>query len=185
MAAGNMTDRIDHGHHRQAKGQRNAEEADPQIGKARRDHRAAAAAENQPEGADELGQSLLHITHRTLSYAGDHGRPRQGQSISVAARRNRVMVHSPKTHYKRAEMAHAAVSKGFIMGFRLLLLPLACLALSGCVSAVTTVVTAPVKAVGQVADWSTTSQEESDRNRGRAMRQREARSEEHTSELQS
>src|SRR3546814_1905940 len=56
MAAGNMTDRIDHGHHRQAKGQRNAEEADPQIGKARRDHRAAAAAENQPEGADELGQ---------------------------------------------------------------------------------------------------------------------------------
>src|SRR3546814_1613548 len=75
------------------------------------------------------------------------------------------------------------------MGFRLLLLPLACLALSGCVSAVKTVVTAPVKAVGQVADWSTTSQEESDRNRGRAMRQREAnlgkRSEEHTSELQS
>src|SRR3546814_18351961 len=60
------------------------------------------------------------------------------------------------------------------MGFRLLLLPLACLALSGCVSAVKTVVTAPVKAVGQVADWSTTSQEESDRNRGRAMRQREA-----------
>src|SRR3546814_12315496 len=72
-----------------------------------------------------------------------------GQSISVAARRNRVMVHSPKTHYKRAEMAHAAVSKGFIMGFRLLLLPLACLALSGCVSAVKTVVTAPVTAVGQ------------------------------------
>src|SRR3546814_13736044 len=126
MAAGNMTDRIDHGHHRQAKGQRNAEEADPQIGKARRDHRAAAAAENQPEGADELGQSLLHITHRTLSYAGDHGRARQGQSISVAARRNRVMVHSPKTPYKRAEMANAAVSKGFIMGFGLLLLPLAC-----------------------------------------------------------
>src|SRR3546814_6233888 len=60
------------------------------------------------------------------------------------------------------------------MCFRLLLLPLAGRALSGCVSAVKTVVTAPVKAVGQVADWSTTSQEESDRNRGRAMRQREA-----------
>lgn len=47
--------------------------------------------------------------------------------------------------------------------------------LAGCVSAVKTVVTAPVKAVGQVADWSTTSQEESDRNRGRELRKREER----------
>ena len=47
--------------------------------------------------------------------------------------------------------------------------------LAGCVSAVKTVVTAPVKAVGQVADWSTTSQDESDRNRGREMRKREER----------
>lgn len=45
--------------------------------------------------------------------------------------------------------------------------------LTGCISAVKTVVTAPVKAVGQVADWSTTSQDESDRNRGREMRKRE------------
>lgn len=45
--------------------------------------------------------------------------------------------------------------------------------LSGCFSAVKTVVTAPVKAVGQVADWTTTSQDESDRNRGREMRKRE------------
>jgi len=45
--------------------------------------------------------------------------------------------------------------------------------LTGCISAVKTVVTAPVKAVGQVADWSTTSQDEADRNRGRAMRERE------------
>ncbi len=45
--------------------------------------------------------------------------------------------------------------------------------LTGCFSAVKTVVTAPVKAVGQVADWTTTSQDESDRNRGREMRQRE------------
>lgn len=49
------------------------------------------------------------------------------------------------------------------------------LLLGGCVSAVKTVVTAPVKAAGKVADWSTTSQEESDRNRGRAMREREAK----------
>ncbi len=45
--------------------------------------------------------------------------------------------------------------------------------LTGCISAVKTVVTAPVKAVGQVADWTTTSQDESDRNRGREMRQHE------------
>src|SRR3546814_12762056 len=95
MAAGNMTDRIDHGHHRQAKGQRNAEEADPQIGKARRDHRAAAAAENQPEGADELGQSLLHINHRTLSYAGHHGRPRQGSlSASPPGATGQMSIHT-------------------------------------------------------------------------------------------
>ncbi len=45
--------------------------------------------------------------------------------------------------------------------------------LAGCISAAKTVVTAPFKAVGQVADWSTTSQDESDRNRGREMRKRE------------
>jgi uncharacterized protein YceK len=57
---------------------------------------------------------------------------------------------------------------------RAILLPLIALPLlGGCVSAVKTVVTAPVKAVGQVADWSTTSQDEADRNRGRAMRERE------------
>lgn len=47
--------------------------------------------------------------------------------------------------------------------------------LGGCVSAAKTVVTAPFKAVGQVADWSTTSQEEADRNRGRALRERDER----------
>lgn len=47
--------------------------------------------------------------------------------------------------------------------------------LAGCVSAVKTVVTAPVKAVGQVADWSTTSQDEADRNRGREIRKSEER----------
>ncbi|ALJ11472.1 hypothetical protein [Sphingopyxis macrogoltabida] len=47
--------------------------------------------------------------------------------------------------------------------------------LGGCVGAVKSVVTAPVKAVGQVADWSTTSQDESDRNRGRELRKREER----------
>jgi hypothetical protein len=36
------------------------------------------------------------------------------------------------------------------------------------------VVTWPVKATGQVIDWTTTSQEEADRNYGRKMRKQEA-----------
>jgi hypothetical protein len=36
------------------------------------------------------------------------------------------------------------------------------------------VVTLPVKATGQVIDWTTTSQEEADRNYGRKMRKHEA-----------
>ena len=57
----------------------------------------------------------------------------------------------------------------------LIIAALAAPALAGCVSTVKSVVTAPVKAVGQVADWSTTSQDEADRNRGRAVREREER----------
>lgn len=57
---------------------------------------------------------------------------------------------------------------------RVLILPLfVAPLLAGCVSTVKSVVTAPVKAVGQVADWSTTSQDEADRNRGRELRKRE------------
>ncbi len=48
------------------------------------------------------------------------------------------------------------------------------LLLSGCVSAVTSVVTAPFKVAGQAADWATTSQDEADRNRGRRLRKAEA-----------
>lgn len=36
------------------------------------------------------------------------------------------------------------------------------------------VATLPVKATGQVVDWTTTSQEEADRNYGRKMRKQEA-----------
>ena len=57
----------------------------------------------------------------------------------------------------------------------LLILPIVGLSLSGCVSTVASVVTAPVKAVGQAADWATTSQDEADRNRGRELRAREER----------
>lgn len=54
----------------------------------------------------------------------------------------------------------------------LLLLPLAA---AGCVRTVASVVTAPVRAAGQVVDWTTTSQSEADRNYGRRMRKAEAR----------
>lgn len=45
----------------------------------------------------------------------------------------------------------------------------------GCVRTVGSVVTAPFKAAGQVVDWTTTSQDEADRNLGREMRKKEAR----------
>jgi hypothetical protein len=46
----------------------------------------------------------------------------------------------------------------------------------GClVKTAANVVTAPVKAGGKVVDWTTTSQDESDRNYGRKMREQEAR----------
>jgi hypothetical protein len=56
-----------------------------------------------------------------------------------------------------------------------LFLPFIALLLSGCVNTVASVVTAPVKAVSQAADWATTSQDEADRNRGRELRAREER----------
>lgn len=53
--------------------------------------------------------------------------------------------------------------------------PLLLLALTGCVRTVASVVTAPVRAGSQVVDWTTTSQDEADRNYGRKMRKQEAR----------
>ncbi len=46
----------------------------------------------------------------------------------------------------------------------------------GCIAkTVVDVATLPVKAGGKVVDWTTTSQDESDRNYGRKMREKEAR----------
>jgi len=46
----------------------------------------------------------------------------------------------------------------------------------GCVAKTAwNVATLPVKAGGQVVDWTTTSQDEADRNYGRKMREKEAR----------
>ncbi|MBU3076635.1 hypothetical protein [Sphingomonas quercus] len=58
---------------------------------------------------------------------------------------------------------------------RILLLTAAALALAGCVRTAANIVTFPVRAGSQVVDWSTTSQEEADRNRGREMRKQEER----------
>lgn len=58
----------------------------------------------------------------------------------------------------------------------LFLLPVLTVGLSGCIAKTAfDVVTLPVKAVGQAADWATTSQDEADRNYGRRMRRAEAR----------
>lgn len=54
----------------------------------------------------------------------------------------------------------------------LLVVPLA----GGCVAKTAwNVATAPVKAGAKVVDWTTTSQEEADRNRGRELRKQEER----------
>ena len=53
--------------------------------------------------------------------------------------------------------------------------PLILLALTGCVSTVGAIVTAPVKAASWTVDKATTSQSEADRNYGRKMREKEAR----------
>jgi hypothetical protein len=51
----------------------------------------------------------------------------------------------------------------------------AALMTSGCVAKTAwDVATLPVRATGQVVDWTTTSQEEADRNYGRKMRKQEA-----------
>lgn len=71
------------------------------------------------------------------------------------------MALSPRTCH------HCTIMRTFV-------LPLACLAaLTGCVSTVASIVTAPVKIVSKAADLATTSQSESDEKRGRAMRKRE------------
>lgn len=58
----------------------------------------------------------------------------------------------------------------------LLAAPLLMTALSGCVvRTAANVVTLPVRAGAQAADWATTSQDEADRNYGRRVREQEAR----------
>jgi hypothetical protein len=61
---------------------------------------------------------------------------------------------------------------------RLLLLALVPLLAGGCVAKTAwNVATAPVRAGSQVVDWTTTSQDEADRNAGRKLRKQEAEQE--------
>lgn len=59
------------------------------------------------------------------------------------------------------------------MILRALAIGFAAFTLSGCVSTVGKVITAPVKAGAKAADWATTSQDEADRERGREIRRQE------------
>jgi len=59
------------------------------------------------------------------------------------------------------------------------------LLLPGCIAKTALdVATMPVKATAQAADWATTSQDESDRNYGRKMREQEAREAKKAAEAQ-
>ncbi len=49
---------IGRGQHRDARRKGDADEADPDIGKARREHRRAEHRKDQPEGAEELGRKF-------------------------------------------------------------------------------------------------------------------------------
>lgn len=51
------------------------------------------------------------------------------------------------------------------------------LSTTGCVSTVTSVVKAPFQVAGKAVDWTTTSQDEADRNAGRKARKQKEREE--------
>jgi len=56
----------------------------------------------------------------------------------------------------------------------LICLPLL-LATGGCINTAASIVKAPFQVAGKAVDWTTTSQDEADRNYGRKMRKQEAR----------
>jgi hypothetical protein len=52
VAAGNVADRVGHGEDRKPEGERDANEADADLGKGGGKDGAAAASQNEPEGAE-------------------------------------------------------------------------------------------------------------------------------------
>jgi hypothetical protein len=61
MAAGDVADRIGHGHDAQAECQRHTDQADTDLRKTGGDDRAAASRKSEPERADRLGGIFLRI----------------------------------------------------------------------------------------------------------------------------
>ncbi len=78
-----------------------------------------------------------------------------------------------RAHIVEDSFSMRAVQARMRSGF----LPALCLTLSGCVSTVYHVATAPVRVTSWTVDKLTTSQSEADRNRGRRDRKAEARQE--------
>ena len=60
MTTGDVADGIGHRQDRQSEGQGYAQQANAEGGERRGKHRAAATAEDQPEGAEELGGTALY-----------------------------------------------------------------------------------------------------------------------------
>src|SRR5690606_22767151 len=81
---GNMTDRIGHGQHGEAEGQGDAGEADPEFGKGGGEDGAAAPAEHQPEGSDQLSQTTLHVGHVASPFTRPPLRGRNDRTMRLA-----------------------------------------------------------------------------------------------------
>src|SRR5512144_3377104 len=63
MAAGDVGERIGHSQEAQAEGKRDTDQSDTQFRKCSSEHGAAAAAEYEPEGAEEFGRQSFAKRH--------------------------------------------------------------------------------------------------------------------------
>ena len=61
MAPGDVANGVRHGENGEAECERYAEQADTDLREGGSDHRAATAAEGQPECADRFGRELLNV----------------------------------------------------------------------------------------------------------------------------
>ncbi len=76
VTARDVADGIGHREHRQAEGERHAEQADAHVREAGSDHGAAATSEGEPEGADALGDAPVDVlgvvqVHGLLPWFGE------------------------------------------------------------------------------------------------------------------
>jgi len=99
----------------------------------------------------------------------------KGQGAGRDAHQRRLSPEEPHSGCD-AGWALAGFSFRRYIGFMRKLLMIVCFALlAGCVGTAKTIITAPVRVVGKGVDWTTTSQDEADRNRGRELRKQEER----------